>query len=138
MYHTVIIVGNLGKDPEMRYTPSGTPVTNFNLATSRKWLDANGQQVNETIWFRISVWGKQAESCNQYLKKGSRVLVEGALVPDRSTGGPRIYQRQDGSSGANFEIRASTIRFLSGRENDNGAPADPAPVTTAAEEELPF
>ncbi len=97
MYHTIIIVGNLGKDPEMRYTPSGQAVTSFSVASNRKYTSSNGEQVNETIWFRISAWGKQAEICNQYLKKGSKVLVEGRLTPDKNTGGPRIWQKQDGS-----------------------------------------
>jgi len=120
MYHTIIIVGNLGKDPEMRYTPSGQAVTNFNVATSRQYTDSNGQTVKETIWFRISAWGKQAETCNQYLKKGSKVLVEGRLVPDQKTGGPRIWQGQNGP-GASFEISANTVRFLSSRgENEGG------------------
>ena len=86
MYHTIIIVGNLGKDPEMRYTPSGQAVTSFSVATSRQYTGQNGQKVKETIWFRVSAWGKQAETCNQYLRKGSKVLVEGRLTPDPSTG----------------------------------------------------
>ena len=88
MYHTIIIVGNLGKDPEMRYTPSGQAVTSFSVASNRSWTDSNGQKQTEVIWFRISAWGKQAEICNQYLKKGSKVLIEGRLTPDKSTGGP--------------------------------------------------
>lgn len=118
MYHTIIIAGNLGKDPEMRYLPSGQAVTNFNVATSRKYTDSNGQQVKETIWFRISVWGKQAEVCSQYLRKGSKVLVEGRLIPDLGTGGPRLWKRQDGSAAASFEVSANTIRFLSSRLDD--------------------
>ncbi|MCI0519757.1 MAG: single-stranded DNA-binding protein [Chloroflexi bacterium] len=113
MYHTIIIAGNLGKDPEMRYTPSGQAVTNFNVATSRQYTGSDGNLVKETIWFRISAWGKQAETCNTYLKKGSKVLVEGRLVPDAATGGPRIWTRQDGTSGASFEVSANTVRFLS-------------------------
>src|ERR1700690_3963596 len=76
MFHTIIIVGNLGKDPEMRYTPSGQAVTSFSVASNRSWTDSNGQKQTEVIWFRISAWGKQAEICNQYLKKGSKVLIE--------------------------------------------------------------
>ena len=121
MYHTIIIVGNLGKDPEMRYTPSGQAVTNFSMATSRQYSDSNGQKVKETIWFRVSVWGKQAEACNQYLKKGRSVLVEGRLIADPKTGGPKIWQGQSGP-GASFEVSATTVRFLSsGRgEEDSG------------------
>jgi single-strand DNA-binding protein len=142
MYHTLIIVGNLGKDPEMRYTPSGQAVTSFPVASNRKYTSSNGEQVNETIWFRISAWGKQAEICNQYLKKGSKVLVEGRLTPDKSTGGPRIWQKQDGTSGASFEVNAQTVRFLSTRaESDSGSAAasDAGEMATApAEDDIPF
>jgi len=115
MYHTIIIVGNLGRDPEMRYTPGGTAVTNFSVATSRQYTASDGTPVKETAWFRVSAWGKQAETCNQYLRKGSKVLVEGRLTPDSSSGGPRIWTRQDGSPAASFEVSASTVRFLSSR-----------------------
>ena len=121
MYHTIIIVGNLGRDPEMRYLPSGQAVTNFNVATSRQYQGSDGNMVKETIWFRVAVWGKQAENCNQYLKKGSKVLVEGRLTPDASTGGTRIWTRQDGTAGASFEVTAQTVRFLSSRGEDEGA-----------------
>lgn len=118
MYHTIIIVGNLGRDPEMRYTPGGQAVTNFNVATNRQYTSSDGQQVKETVWFRVSTWGKNAENCNQYLRKGSRVLVEGRLVPDQATGGPRTYTRQDGTPGASFDVNAVTVRFLSTRAED--------------------
>ena len=103
MYHTIIVVGNVGKDPEMRYTPSGQAVTSFSVATNRQYTGNNGEQVKETIWFRISTWGKTAEVCNQYVKRGSKVLVEGRLTPDKTTGGPRIWTKQDGTAGASFE-----------------------------------
>jgi single-strand DNA-binding protein len=120
MYHTIIIAGNVGKDPEMRYTPSGQAVTSFSVATNRQYTTGNGEQVKETIWFRISTWGKTAEICNQYVKKGSKVLVEGRLTPDKNTGGPRIWTKQDGSAGASFEVTASTVRFLSSRGEGGG------------------
>jgi single-strand DNA-binding protein len=124
MFHTIIIVGNLGRDPEMRYSPSGQAVTNFNVATSRQYQGSNGEQVKETIWFRVSVWGRMAEVCNQYLKKGSNVLVEGTLKPDPATGGPRVYTRQDGTSGSSFEVFGQTIKFLSSRGEDLGGGGD--------------
>lgn len=96
MYQKIIIVGNLGGDPVMRYTPSGQAVTNFSVATNRQYTASNGEQVKETTWFRVSVWGKQAEVANQYLRKGRKVLVEGRLIPDPQTGGPRIWTGQDG------------------------------------------
>ena len=113
-FHTVILIGNLGRDPEMRYTPSGQPVTSFSVASNRSYTGSDGQKVDETIWFRITAWGKQAETCNQYLRKGSKVLVEGRLVPDKN-GGPRVWTKQDGTAGASFEVTASTVRFLSTR-----------------------
>lgn len=112
MYQTVIFIGNLGRDPEMRYTPSGQAVTSFNVAVDDSYNDNSGQRVKRTIWFRVSAWGKQAETCNTYLRKGNKVLVEGRLQPDPNTGGPRIWNRQDGTPSASFEITASTVRFL--------------------------
>jgi single-strand DNA-binding protein len=122
MFHTIIIVGNLGRDPEMRYLPSGQAVTNLNVATSRKYTNSENQLVDETTWFRVSVWGRQAESCNQYLRRGSRVLVEGRLRPDPATGSPRTWTRQDGSPGASFEVTASIVRFLSSRGEVDSIP----------------
>ena len=141
-FHTIIIVGNVGRDPEMRYTPAGQAVTSFSVASNRRYTASNGEQVNETIWFRVSAWGKQAEICNQYLKKGSKVLVEGRLTPDKNTGGPKVYSRQDGTSGANFDVTATTIRFLSSRgESDSGAASatDAGDMAVApAEDDIPF
>lgn len=138
MYHTIIVVGNLGRDPEMRYTPSGQAVTNFNVATNRQYTASDGNQVKETVWFRISTWGKNAENCNQYLKKGSKVLVEGRLNPDPATGGPRVYTRQDGSSGATFEVTAQTIRFLSSRAEDEASYSTGESQGTSEPEDIPF
>ncbi|MGB9586064.1 MAG: single-stranded DNA-binding protein [Anaerolineales bacterium] len=112
-YHTIILAGNLGRDPEMRYTPSGQPVTSFSVAVNDNYTSNSGEKVQRTIWFRITAWGKQAEICNNYLKKGQKVLVEGRLVVDPNTGGPRIWQRQDGSAAASFEVSAQAVRFLS-------------------------
>jgi len=142
MYHTIIIVGNVGKDPEMRYTPSGQPVTSFSVATSRQYTSNNGQTVKETIWFRVTTWGKQAEVCNQYVKKGSKVLVEGRLTPDANTGGPRVWTAQDGAPRASFEVNASTVRFLSSRgEGDSsnmGGGDSGGSFVGAPEEDIPF
>lgn len=121
MYQKLVIVGNLGRDPEMRYTPSGQAVTNLNIATNRQYTSNSGEKVKETTWFRISVWGKQAETVNQYLRKGSKVLVEGRLTQDPATGGPRVWTGQDGSPRASFEMTAQTVRFLSSREDDQQA-----------------
>jgi single-strand DNA-binding protein len=121
MYQTIIIVGNVGRDPEMRYTPSGQAVTSFSVATNRQYTNNNAETVKETIWFRVSAWGKTGETCNQYLKKGSKVLVEGRLTADPATGGPRIWQAQDGTSRASFEVSAQTVRFLSSRSETEGS-----------------
>jgi len=140
MYHTIIIVGNVGRDPEMRYTPSGQAVTSFSVATNRKYTSSNGESVSETTWFRVSAWGKQAEVCNQYLKKGAKVLVEGRLTPDKESGGPRIWSGQDGQSRASFEVTAQTVRFLSSRVESSEAPV-PASGESAEvppEDEIPF
>lgn len=143
MYQKIVIVGNLGGDPEMRYMPDGTAVTNFSVATNRRWTDgASGQPRDETTWFRVSVWRKQAETANQYLSRGSKVLIEGRLKPDPATGGPRTFTRQDGTVGASFEITADVIRFLSGRDDagydseDGGGYADAAPAHE--EDDIPF
>jgi single-strand DNA-binding protein len=142
MYQTVILAGNLGRDPEMRYTPSGSAVTSFSVATNRQYTNNNGETIKETIWFRISVWGKMAETCNQYLKKGSKVLVEGRLTADAATGGPRIWNGQDGQPRASFEVNAQTVRFLSSRgETDSGGSAPAVSEEGAApadEGDIPF
>lgn len=140
MYHKVMLIGNLGKDPEMRYTPSGQAVTNLNVATNRQYTDSSGQKVKETIWFRVSVWGRQAESCNQYLKRGSKVLVEGRLIPDANTGGPRTFTRQDGTAGASFEISASDVRFLSSKDDEytHGQGMEGHAVEDGGDEDIPF
>lgn len=125
MYHQLTIVGYLGSDPEMRYTPSGQAVTSFSVATSRKYTNNSGQQVDETTWFRVSVWGAQAEACNQYLTKGRPVLVTGNLRPDPQTGNPRTFSRNDGSIGASYEVNANTVRFLpSGSKDSSGYESD--------------
>lgn len=136
MYQKITIVGNLGKDPEMRFTPSGQAVTSFNLATNRSYTGSDGQRVKETVWFRVSVWGKQAENCNNYLRKGSKVLIEGRLIADPATGGPRTYNRQDGSTGASFEINASTVQFLDSRAESEQASTDE--MGTLSDDEIPF
>jgi single-strand DNA-binding protein len=123
----------------MRYTPDGTPVTNFSVATSRKWNRADGTQVDETVWFRITAWRRQAEVCNQYLQKGRLVLVEGRLRPDEK-GNPRTFTRNDGTPGASFEVTAQTIKFLGGRGEAPPAevPGAPEEPPAEAEEEIPF
>ncbi len=143
MFQHLTIIGNLGKDAEMRYTPSGTPVTSFNMATNRAYKGADGQQVKETTWFRVSIFGKTAESLTQYLTKGKMVLVEGHLTSDKKTGGPRMWQKQDGTWAASFEVFASNIRLMpSGQRAEAGPPVSDEELAgapeTAADEEIPF
>lgn len=128
------IIGHLGRDPEMRFTPSGKAVTNFSVAVNRQYTGGNGETVKETYWFKCTAWDKQAEICNQYLRKGSKVFIEGRLTADPSTGGPRIWTKQDGTPQAGFELTIVTIKFLDSRpESGSGAPALDAP-----EDDIPF
>ncbi len=135
-FHTIIIVGNLGRDPEMRYAPNGNAVTTLNVASNRTYTDSNGQRVKETTWFRVSVWGKQAENANTYLQKGSSVLIEGELRPDKETGNPRTYTRADGSTGTSYEVTARTVRFLSTKGSSADNLSDSGGSGT--DEEIPF
>ena len=138
MFHTVIVAGNIGRDPEMRYTPSGVPVTSFSVATSRQYSNAQVQPVKETIWFRITCWSKLAEFANTYLKKGMKIIVEGRLVPDPNTGGPRVFQRSDGTSGASFEINAVTIRSIGSRSENTESGSTDFDTSDASEDDIPF
>jgi single-strand DNA-binding protein len=141
MYHKIIIVGNLGRDPEMRYTPDGTPVTNFSVATNRRWNNPDGSQNEETVWFRVTAWRQLAELCNQYLSKGRQVLIEGRMNPDRETGAPRVWTGNDGQPRASFEVTALTVRFLGGRgegEVDTSVSLQEPPPPEMGEDEIPF
>lgn len=132
-----IIVGNLGRDPEMRYTPSGQPVTDFSVAVNRQYTNNSGETVKDLVWFKITTWGKQAEICNQYLKKGSKVLVEGRLAYDRLTGGPRAWQNKSGEPVSGFELVAQTVRFLSAKD-PNAPTVAHAPETAPGDDDIPF
>lgn len=112
-YDETTIIGKVGKDAEMRYLSSGTAITSFSVAVDRSYKK-DGETMKKTIWYRVSVFGKFAETCKS-ICKGDRVLVVGNLTPDEN-GGPRIWQKTDGSSGSSFEINASTVRFLSDRK----------------------
>lgn len=109
----IIIIGNLGGDPEMRFTPNGHAVTTFNVATNRVFT-VGGERREETEWFRVTVWNKQAETCNQYLTKGQQVYVEGRVKLD-------TWDGPDGQPRSRMEINADQVRFLS--RPGGGAPA---------------
>jgi single-strand DNA-binding protein len=139
MYHKVILVGNLGRDPEMRYTPSGKPVTNFTVATSEKWTGQDGEAQERTVWWRVSTFGKLGEVCNEYLSAGQKVLVEGTMNADPKTGNPHIWTGQDGTSRANFEVRALLVKFLStGKSGAKGAAAKGVDEPAPTDDDLPF
>ncbi len=139
MFQKISFIGNLGQDPNMRYLPDGTAVTNFSAACNRRWKDqASGEDKNETTWFRVSVWGRRAEVCNQYLERGRKVFVEGRLRPDPHTGGPALWQRQDGTMGSSYEVVAENVIFLSenGERHDHSSQTEHAPA--AEEDDIPF
>jgi single-strand DNA-binding protein len=103
----VILVGRLGQNPEVRYTPSGAAVANFSVATNESWTDKNGQKQEKTEWHKVVVWGKLAELCSQYLSKGRQAYVEGRLQT-------RQWQDKDGQTKYTTEVMAQTIQFLGG------------------------
>ena len=107
----VLIIGNVGRDPEMRYTPNGNPVTSFSVATTRRYT-TGGEQREETQWFNVSTWNRLAETCNQYVVKGMKVFVDGRL----ST---REYIGQDGQTRTSVDVTAFDVRFLD-RPGDGG------------------
>ncbi|MGW8194922.1 MAG: single-stranded DNA-binding protein [Desulforhopalus sp.] len=113
MVNKVILIGNLGADPEMRYTPSGTAVATLSVATNRRWKDREGNYQDETEWHRVIVWAQSAEFCGNYLSKGSKVYVEGRLQT-------RKWQDQAGNDRYTTEIVANTVQNLTPRGSDTG------------------
>jgi single-strand DNA-binding protein len=114
----VILIGNLGRDPEVRYTPSGAAVANFSIATNESWTNKEGKREERTEWHRIVCWNKTAELCGEYLSKGRTVYVEGRLQT-------REWNDKDGNKRSTTEIVAQNVRFLGGRGGD-ASPAQPA------------
>lgn len=112
MYQQLTIIGRVGRDPEMRFTASGQAVTNFSVAASEKYTNSSGEKVEKTVWFRVSAWGKTAEICKEYVKKGMLVQVTGKLSGDEG-GNPKVYTKQDGTAAASFEVTANNVLFLS-------------------------
>ena len=116
----VILVGNLGRDPELRYIPSGQAVANFTLATNERWRDKDGNNQERTEWHRIVVWGKSAENCAQFLQKGRSVYIEGKLQTQE-------WEDKDGNKRRTTEVVAQTVQFLGGRggaESGGGSGGD--------------
>ena len=140
MFQQIILLGNLGNDPEMRYTPSGVPVTSFSLAVNRRWTGQDGQQQEKTTWFRVTAWRKTAELASQYLTKGRQVLVVGELEEART------YTDRNGNTQVSIEVTAQNLKFI-GTRGEGGAPgggysggqqAEPMPSGGMTEEDIPF
>ena len=118
-FNKIILVGNLGRDPELRYTPQGTPVCSFTLATNERRRDKSGESQDLTTWFRVTLWGRQAETASQYLTKGRPVYVEGRLRVEEWTD-------RDGRSRYTLEVHATDMQFIGGRGDES------APTTRAS------
>jgi single-strand DNA-binding protein len=133
MVNKVILIGNLGRDPEIKYTSGGQAVTNLRIATSRSWTDKqSGQRKEETEWHRVEVWGKQAETCSQYLTKGRQVFVEGRIKTDK------FQDKQTGQDRYSTKIVAEDVRFIGGgngqRAGAPGGPGGPRPAPGAGDD----
>jgi single-strand DNA-binding protein len=133
----VMVIGHLGKDPEMRFTPSGRPVTTFSVAVSRSWNTADGERRSETEWFNIVSWGNLAEICNQYLHKGQQVYIEGRLQTRR-------WQDKEGQKHTSVEVVANEMMMLGDRRDRNdqskedSTEENDASELEADEDEFPF
>ena len=144
-FNKIIIVGNLGKDPELRYTPQGTAVCSFSVATNEKKKDKSGEMQDVTTWFRVTLWNRQAENASKYLTKGSPVYVEGRLRVEE-------WSDRDGNNRYTLEVQGSDMQFISGGRNDDMSqegPADSdtgtsdssarsASASTSADDDIPF
>jgi single-strand DNA-binding protein len=109
--HRTTLIGNLGTDPQQREV-GDQKVTNFPVAVNERWTDTDGERKERKIWYRVAAWGRLGEICTEHLVKGRKVYVEGRLVADEETGGPRAWTRSDGGPGASFELRAERIEFI--------------------------
>jgi single-strand DNA-binding protein len=135
----VILIGNLGRDPEIRYTANGTPVANFTMATTDRWTDASGERKERTEWHRVVVWSKQAEIVSEYLRKGRQVYVEGSLQT-------REWTDREGNKRTTTEIRAQRVQMLGGRPEEREPAEAPAervsqvaePESSYDEDDVPF
>jgi single-strand DNA-binding protein len=134
MYQQVTLIGHLGNDPEMRYTPAGEAVTNMRLAVNRRWTREDGQPQEKTTWFNVTLWRRQAELASQYLSKGKKVLITGEID------GARPWTDREGNLRASIEITARDFRFMENRTNghDSEQAAEVDAQPDVAEEPLPF
>ena len=132
-YHKTIAVGNSSADAQLRYLADGTPVASFSLAVNEKRGD-----VKETIWYRVTVWRKQAEICAQYVKSGREYLVEGRLTHDKATGGPRVWIAPDGSARSSYELTADRVVFLQGGNAGKDSPESQSDEQFDDDSSIPF
>lgn len=116
-FNKVILVGNLGRDPELRYTPQGTPVCSFSMATNERRKDKNGEMQDQTTWFKVTLWNRQAETAAQYLQKGRPVYIEGRLRVEE-------YTDRDGKQRHSLEVNATDMQFIGGGRNEGEAPME--------------
>jgi single-strand DNA-binding protein len=142
-FNKIILVGNLGRDPELRYTPQGTPVCSFTMATNERRKDKSGEFQDQTTWFKVTLWGKQAETASQYLSKGRSVYIEGRLRMEEWTD-------REGRQRSTLEVHATDMQFIGGRGDEQGGggyratekPAggahDDLGSSEPAEEDIPF
>jgi single-strand DNA-binding protein len=137
-FNKVILVGNLGRDPELRYTPQGTPVCSFSMATNERRKDKTGEMQDQTTWFRVTLWGRQAETASQYLTKGRPVYIEGRLRVEEWTD-------RDGKPRHTLEVHATDMQFIGGAraeeppmERAAAAGAAPAEQTELSDDDIPF
>jgi single-strand DNA-binding protein len=117
-FNKIILVGNLGRDPELRYTPQGTPVCNFSIATNERRKDKTGEMQDHTTWFKVTLWNRQAETAAQYLQKGKSVYIEGRLRVEE-------YTDRDGKQRHSLEVNATDMQFIGGARTE-GAPMERA------------
>jgi single-strand DNA-binding protein len=131
----LIVEGRLGKDPELKYLPSGMAICNFTIATNEKYTKQSGEKVDQVTWTRVSVFGRTAENCNTYLHSGSKALCVGKLNPDEN-GNPRIWTKSDGTPAANYEMKADRVVFMDSKGDVVGEAGNAAP--SEIDDEIPF
>ncbi len=133
MYQSIVLIGNVGNDPEMRLTNSGVPVTSFSMAVNKTWTK-DGQKQSKSTWFRISVWRGQAEAVATYLKKGSKVMVVGEIEEARA------FTDKSGNNRASLEVTASLVKFLDGKDNGDASGAHEMAAAALSDDghEIPF
>ncbi len=139
MYQKIILIANLGGDPVMRYTANGQAMANFSVATNNVYTK-DGERVKETTWWRVFAFGKLAETVNQYLHKGSKVYLECRMNQDKSTGGPRIWTKKNGSPASNYEVVAQLVKFLDSKGDNNPVTQaqQPSAMMPPEDDDMPF